>query len=100
MSNQTNTEQTVHSLPGEERGMPSVNETGPSTAKRGLIVIVILLILCAAGGVGYWKYKKNAAKASGKHVAVISLQVGHHQMTETPDNTLFAIRDFLQAAPI
>ena len=40
------------------------------------------------------------AKASGKHVAVISLQVGHHQMTETPDNTLFAIRDFLQAAPI
>ena len=39
------------------------------------------------------------AKASGKHVAVISLQVGHHQMTETPDNTLFAIRDFLQATP-
>lgn len=64
MSNQTNTEQTVHSLPGEERGMPSVNETGPSTAKRGLIVIVLLLILCAAGGVGYWKYQKNAAKAN------------------------------------
>lgn len=64
MSNQTNTEQTVHSLPGEERGMPSVNETGPSTAKRGLIVIVLLLILGAAGGVGYWKYQKNAAKAN------------------------------------
>ena len=64
MSNQNNPEQAVDSLPGEERGMPSVNETGPSTAKRGLIVIVILLILCAAGGVGYWKYKKNAAKAS------------------------------------
>jgi type IV secretion system protein VirB10 len=64
MSNQTNTEQTVYSLPGEERGMPSVNETGPSTAKRGLIVIVLLLILCAAGGVGYWKYQKNAAKAN------------------------------------
>jgi len=64
MSNQNDTEQAVDSLPGEERGMPSVNETGPSTAKRGLIVIVLLLILCAAGGVGYWKYKKNAAKAS------------------------------------
>lgn len=64
MSNQNTTEQAVDSLPGEERGMPSVNETGPSTAKRGLIVIVLLLILCAAGGVGYWKYKKNAAKAN------------------------------------
>lgn len=64
MSKQTNTEQTLDELPGEERGMPSVNETGPSNAKRGLIVIVILLILCAAFGIGYWKYKKNAAKAS------------------------------------
>ena len=33
-------------------------------AKRGLIVIILLLILCAAGGIGYWKYKKNAAKAN------------------------------------
>jgi type IV secretion system protein VirB10 len=64
MSNQPNTEQTIDELPGEERGMPSVNETGPSTAKRGLIVIVILLILGAAFGIGYWKYKKNAAKAT------------------------------------
>jgi type IV secretion system protein VirB10 len=64
MSNQHNPEQVVDQLPGEERGMPSVNETGPSTAKRGLIVIILLLIACAAGGVGYWKYKKNAAKAN------------------------------------
>jgi len=32
MSNQNNPEQAVDSLPGEERGMPSVNETGPSAA--------------------------------------------------------------------
>lgn len=64
MSNQNTTEQVVDALPGEERGMPSVNETGPSTAKRGVIVIVLLLVLCAAGGVGYWKYKKNADKAN------------------------------------
>jgi type IV secretion system protein VirB10 len=63
MSNQQNPEQVVEQLPGEERGMPSVNETGPSTAKRGLIVIVLLLIVGAAGGIGYWKYQKNAAKA-------------------------------------
>ncbi len=63
MSNQQNTEQVVDELPGEERGMPSVNANGPSTAKRGLIVIALLLIVCAAGGIGYWKYQKNAAKA-------------------------------------
>lgn len=36
------------------------------------------------------------AKARGKTVQVATLPVGHHQMTETPDETLFAIRDFLQ----
>jgi pimeloyl-ACP methyl ester carboxylesterase len=37
------------------------------------------------------------AKESGKTVEVARLPVGHHQMTETPDETLFAIRDFLKA---
>jgi len=27
----------------------------------------------------------------------VNLPVGHHQMTETPDATLFAIRDFLRS---
>lgn len=36
-----------------------------------------------------------AAQASGKVVRVVTVQVGHHQMTEAPDDTLFAIRDFL-----
>jgi pimeloyl-ACP methyl ester carboxylesterase len=35
------------------------------------------------------------AKASGKNFRVQYLPLGHHQMTETPDETLFAIRDFL-----
>ncbi|MFZ2309648.1 MAG: alpha/beta hydrolase [Rhodoferax sp.] len=39
------------------------------------------------------------ARASGKTVQVVSLPVGHHQMTETPDETLFAIRDFLNTVP-
>lgn len=38
----------------------------------------------------------NAAKKAGKAVQVVTLPVGHHQMTETPDLTLFAIRDFLK----
>lgn len=36
-----------------------------------------------------------AAREHGKKVVVESLPVGHHQMWETPDSTLFAIRDFL-----
>jgi pimeloyl-ACP methyl ester carboxylesterase len=39
----------------------------------------------------------HAAKAAGKAVSVVNLPVGHHQMTETPDATLFAIRDFLRS---
>lgn len=37
------------------------------------------------------------AEAAGKTYKVVALAVGHHQMTETPDETLFAIRDFLSA---
>jgi pimeloyl-ACP methyl ester carboxylesterase len=37
------------------------------------------------------------AEAAGKSYKVLALAVGHHQMTETPDETLFAIRDFLSA---
>jgi pimeloyl-ACP methyl ester carboxylesterase len=37
------------------------------------------------------------AKASGKDFRVHYLPLGHHQMTETPDETLFTIRDFLNA---
>lgn len=39
----------------------------------------------------------KTAQAAGKTVRVESLPVGHHQMTETPDATLFAIRDFLRS---
>lgn len=38
----------------------------------------------------------GSARSSGKSVNVVELPVGHHQMTETPDATLFAIRDFLK----
>ena len=36
------------------------------------------------------------AKDTGKTLKVLRLPVGHHQMAETPDDTLFAIRDFLK----
>ena len=37
----------------------------------------------------------NAAKAAGKQVQTVMLPMGHNQMTEAPDETLFALRDFL-----
>jgi pimeloyl-ACP methyl ester carboxylesterase len=39
----------------------------------------------------------HKARESGKVIQVVNLPVGHHQMSETPDATLFAIRDFLNA---
>jgi len=42
-----------------------------------------------------------AAQASGKLVTTVFVPVGHNQMTEAPDETLFAIRDFLgRATPV
>ncbi|MNE54411.1 Alpha/beta hydrolase family protein [compost metagenome] len=40
----------------------------------------------------------QAAQAAGKQVQRVLLPMGHNQMTESPDETLFALRDFLQAA--
>ena len=37
----------------------------------------------------------STALQASKTVKVVRLDVGHHQMTEAPDQTLFAIRDFL-----
>ncbi len=41
----------------------------------------------------------QAARTTGRTLQVVTLPVGHHQMTEAPDATLCAIRDFLQRAP-
>ena len=38
----------------------------------------------------------DMARASSKQVQVEHLSLGHHQMFETPDETLLAIRDFLR----
>lgn len=38
---------------------------------------------------------QQAARDAGKAVTTVSLPVGHHQMTETPEATLQALRDFL-----
>jgi type IV secretion system protein VirB10 len=59
-----------------ERGMPSVNERGPSTATRGVIVFFLVLILALAGSLGYWKYQinqdRNAQNAAQKELQITS----------------------------
>lgn len=37
-----------------------------------------------------------AARAAGKHLQVVTLPVGHHQMTEAPEATRMAIQGFLR----
>lgn len=39
----------------------------------------------------------QAAQAAGKKAQRVLLPMGHNQMTESPDETLFALRDFLAA---
>lgn len=41
----------------------------------------------------------QAARGANQSVQVVRLAVGHNQMTEAPDATLFAIRDFLTCRP-
>ena len=38
----------------------------------------------------------DTAQNTGKNYRVVSLTVGHHQMTEAPEETLMAIKDFLK----
>ena len=62
MSVSSYSDQGVVQLPGEERGIPSVNETKSLTANRRLIVVLFLLIVGVIGGFGYRKYIKNRDK--------------------------------------
>lgn len=39
----------------------------------------------------------DTAKKAGKTVKIVTMATGHHQMTEAPEETLFAIRDFLKS---
>jgi len=40
-----------------------------------------------------------AARVAGQRVSVVNVPVGHHQMTEAPEETLSALHDFLRATP-
>lgn len=83
------------------RGFVACNSYANGEQAIAAIACPVLFLL---GGMDQMTHPKaaqgliKAAKAAGRQVQVVSLPVGHHQMTETPDATLFAIRDFLRPA--
>jgi pimeloyl-ACP methyl ester carboxylesterase len=82
------------------RGFVACDRYANGEAAIGAITCPVLFVLGAQDQMTAAKAAQPLiakAKASGKTVQVVNLPVGHHQMTETPDETLFAIRDFLKA---
>ena len=67
----------------------------PSTWGKRIATLALVSTLSVAATIAVMPLKPVAAQGAGKSVTTVSLPVGHHQMTETPDATLFAIRDFL-----
>lgn len=47
-----------------ERGLPSVNDTRPVSAKRGLVVILVLFVILGAAGLIYMAQVKKNARAA------------------------------------
>jgi pimeloyl-ACP methyl ester carboxylesterase len=81
------------------RGFKACDSYANGEAAIAAITCPVLFLLGAQDQMTHPKAAQSLiekAKASGKQVQVVSLPVGHHQMTETPDQTLFAIRDFLR----
>jgi len=82
------------------RGFVACDSYANGEAAMKALTCPVLFVLGAQDQMTQAKGAKpliDAAIAAGKTFKVATLPVGHHQMTETPDATLFAIRDFLQA---
>lgn len=82
------------------RGFVACDSYANGEAAMKALACPVLFVLGALDQMAQARAAKgliDTGKATGKAVRVTTLPVGHHQMTETPDATLFAIRDFLQA---
>jgi pimeloyl-ACP methyl ester carboxylesterase len=81
------------------RGFKACDSYAGGEAAMAAITCPVLFVLGAQDQMTLPKSAQlliGKAKDHGKALEVVSLPVGHHQMTETPDATLFAIRDFLK----
>jgi len=81
------------------RGFKACDSYANGEAAMAAIACPVLFLLGAQDQMTQPKAAQlliRVARDSGKQVQVAELPVGHHQMNETPDATLFAIRDFLK----
>lgn len=84
------------------RGFVACDRYANGEAAMAAITCPVLFVLGAQDQMTPPKAAQSliaTARETGKSVQVVSLSVGHHQMTETPDATLFAVHDFLRTAP-
>ena len=80
------------------RGFKACNDYGNGLAAMAAVRCPVLFVLGAQDQMTQEKAAKSlidAARSSDNKTSVVSLPVGHHQMTETPDATLFAVFNFL-----
>jgi type IV secretion system protein VirB10 len=64
MTTQQANEMVVDTLPGESRGIPSVNDTESRRSQKFVLMAAVLLPLSAALGLGYLKIHNREAKAA------------------------------------
>ena len=82
------------------RGFAACNAYANGEAAIAQITCPVLFVLGAQDQMTPPKAAQGliaTARGAGKTVAIATPPVGHHQMTETPDETLFAVRDFLRS---
>jgi pimeloyl-ACP methyl ester carboxylesterase len=80
------------------RGFKACDSYAGGEAAIAAITCPVLFVLGAQDQMTQPKAAQSLidkARSSGKRMQVVRLPVGHHQMWETPDATLFALRDFL-----
>jgi pimeloyl-ACP methyl ester carboxylesterase len=80
------------------RGFKACDSYANGENAIGEIICPVLFVLGAQDQMTQPKAAQGLigkAREAGKTVQIANLPVGHHQMSETPDATLFAIRDFL-----
>ena len=81
------------------RGFKACDSYANGEAAMAAVACPVLFVLGAQDQMTLPKSAElliGKAKDAGKTLKVVKLPVGHHQMSETPDDTLFAIRDFLK----
>ena len=81
------------------RGFKACNDYAGGEAAMGDVTAPVLFLLGTQDQMTPTKGAQlliDTATRCGKTATVVKLPVGHHQMTEDPEHTLMAIRDFLR----